>query len=410
MDCLTMGISAIIYTMKKQKHYCPDCGGAQVNHRFLYIAILLSAIVDPWTTWMEKILPEEKLDWVGPGLIKTLCFLRLGYTTKKPNEKDSGRATVLWEEAIRRNINMYEFHIFNIGSDMFISHFDGEMRFFDVLPRPKKYNPKGLSWMDNKSEMKEHFKKVDIKVADGGVTGSLKKGLEIFERLKKPVIAKPNLGSRSRHTTTHIQTKEEFIKAFKLAKQICPWVMIEEELEGYVFRGTLIGKKFIAALRREPAYVIGDGEHNVRELVDIENKNPLRQGPIFHQLHCDEDAEKELKNWGKTFETIPEKNEIVTLGQKTSRSVGGGITDVTDDIHPDNIMLLEKIAETLDDPLIGVDFIMKDASVSWRDQERCGIIECNSAPFIDLHHYPLVGKPRNVAAPLWDIVYPKSHI
>jgi cyanophycin synthetase len=186
--------------------------------------------------------------------------------------------------------------------------------------------------------------------------------------------------------------------------------MIEEELEGYVFRGTLIGKKFVACLRREPAYVIGDGIHNVKELIEIENKNPLREGPIFHKLSLDDEAMKELKHWGKNEDTIPSQGEIITLGQKTSRAVGGGITDMTDEIHPDNIAMLEKAAEVLDDPLIGVDFIMKDVSKSWKEQERCGIIECNSAPFIDLHHFPLVGKPRNVAAVLWDLIYPKSKI
>jgi cyanophycin synthetase len=100
----------------------------------------------------------------------------------------------------------------------------------------------------------------------------------------------------------------------------------------------------------------------------------------------------------------------VTLGQKTSRAVGGGITDMTEVIHPDNIAMLEKIAEVLDDPLIGVDFIMDDCSISYKDQPKSGVIECNSAPFIDLHHYPLVGKPHNVAGKLWDIIYPESKI
>lgn len=303
---------------------------------------------------------------------------------------------------------MYEFRLFGIGHDIFVSEYKGDKRFFDVLPRPKDYDPKGLEWMDNKGEMKKHFSKAGIKVASGAVVHSKKKALKIFNSLSKPVITKPNLGSRSRHTTTHISDEKEFMKAFLKARQLSPWVMIEEELSGYVFRGTLIGGKLIAVLRREPAYVIGDGVHNIRELIEIENKNPLRHGPIFHQLHLDEEAEKELAHWGHTRETIPKKDEIITLGQKTSRAVGGGITDMTNIVHPDNKEMLEKIAKVLNDPLIGVDFIMDDVSISWREQPKCGVIECNSAPFIDLHHYPLVGEPRNVASALWDIIYPES--
>lgn len=394
--------------MKKEKKHCLDCGGAPANHFIIYNSILLGSLIEPWTNWLNKIMPESSFDWMGPVITKTLTFLRLGKITYEPQKDDSGRTEVLWTEAKKRGIKMYEFRLFGIGHDIFVSEYHGDKRFFDVLPRPKHYNPKGLEWMDNKGEMKKHFEKAGIKVARGGVTHFQKKALKIFNSLNKPVITKPNLGSRSRHTTTHLSNEIEFLKAFKMARQLSPWVMIEEELSGYVFRGTVIGGKLIAVLRREPAYVIGDGLHSVKELIEIENKNPLRQGPIFHQLKLDQEAIKELNHWNQTENTIPKKDQIITLGQKTSRAVGGGITDMTSVIHPDNKMMLEKIAEVLDDPLIGVDFIMDDASISWRDQPRSGVIECNSAPFIDLHHYPLVGQPHNVASALWDIVYPES--
>lgn len=395
---------------KKPKKYCADCGGAQVNHSISYISILLGAIVEPWTNWISRIIPESAFDWLGPGLTKTLTFFKLGKITYEPKEDDSGRARVLWEEAIKRGIEMYEFRLFGVGHDIFVSDYKGNKMFFDVLPRPKDYDPKGLEWMDNKGKMKKHFEASGIKVARGKVVNPIRKALKIFHSLDKPVITKPNLGSRSRHTTTHLSNDVEFLKAFCKARQLSPWVMIEEELSGYVFRGTLIGGKLIAVLRREPAYVIGDGIHNIRELIDIENKNPLRSGPIFHQLKLDDEALKELNHWNRTVETIPQKDEIITLGQKTSRSVGGGITDMTDIVHPDNKIMLEKVAEVLNDPLIGVDFIMNDVSISWRNQPKCGVIECNSAPFIDLHHFPLVGRPHNVASALWDIVYPESKI
>jgi D-alanine-D-alanine ligase-like ATP-grasp enzyme len=393
---------------KNPKKYCPDCGGAQVNHVVSYLSVLFGTLIEPWTNWVGRAIPESSFDRIGSSITKTLTFFKLGKITYEPTEDDSGRTHVLWEEAIKRGIKMSEFRLFGIGHDIFVSEYNGDKRFFDILPRPKIYNPKGLEWMDDKGEMKKHFEKAGIKVARGFVAHSVKKALEIFHSLNKPVITKPNLGSRSRHTTTHINTDAEFLIAFKKARQLSPWVMIEEELSGYVFRGTLIGGKLIATLRREPAYVIGDGIHNVRELVEIENKNPLRAGPIFHQLKLDDNAMKELVNFHHSIDTIPKKDEIITLGQKTSRAVGGGITDMTDVVHPDNKIMLEKVAEVLDDPLIGVDFIMDDVSKSWHDQPKCGVIECNSAPFIDLHHFPLVGKPRNVASALWDIVYPES--
>lgn len=393
---------------QKTKKYCPDCGGSQVNHHIIYTTILLSAIIEPWTGWMNNLIPESALDGLGRILTRTLTFFRLGKITHEPQKDDSGRTKVLWEEAIKRGIKMYEFRLLGIGHDIFVSEYKGDKMFFDVLPRPKNYDPYGLSWMDDKGKMKEHFSNAGIKIANGGISHKVSKGLEIFNSLQKPVITKPNMGSRSRHTRTHLSDEKEFIVAFKKARQLSPWVLIEEELSGYVFRGTLIGGKLVAVLRREPAYVIGDGIHNVKELIEIENKNPLRNGEIFHQLELDEEAIIELKHWNKDENTIPSKEELVTLGQKTSRAVGGGTTDMTDVIHPDNKEMLEKVAKVLNDPLIGVDFIMDDVSVSWKNQPRCGVIECNSVPFIDLHHFPLVGKPRNVASALWDIIYPNS--
>jgi len=203
-------------TTETKKKHCKDCGGAQVNHKIMYTSILLGSLIDPWTNWMGKLLPESSLEWIGPGLIKTMTFLRLGKITREPLSDDSGRTTVLWEEAKMRGIEMYEFRLFGIGHDIFISKYKGEMRCFDVLPRPKDYNPSGLQWMDNKNEMKKHFRKAGIPVANGDITSSVKKGLGILNTLNKPVITKPNLGSRSRHTTIHISDEKEFVRAFKM--------------------------------------------------------------------------------------------------------------------------------------------------------------------------------------------------
>ena len=94
------------------------------------------------------------------------------------------------------------------------------------------------------------------------------------------------------------------------------------------------------------------------------------------------------------------------LHPKVSRSYGASTTEITD-AHPENVELFLKIAETLDDPLVGVDFMMEDMARSWREQ-KCGVIECNSCPFIDLHHYPLRGPARNVAGMVWDMIFPSS--
>jgi cyanophycin synthetase len=170
----------------------------------------------------------------------------------------------------------------------------------------------------------------------------------------------------------------------------------------------LIGGKFVGMVRRDEPAVKGDGVHTLQELMEEENKRPERMGPIFHKIIIDKEAEKELERQNIKLDEIPEAGRVVTFSQKTSRGCGGTTTEVTDTTHSDNIEMLEHVARFLNDPLVGVDLIMEDSAKSWKEQPHSGIIECNSLPFIDLHHYVLFGKPNNVAGKLWDLVLPES--
>jgi cyanophycin synthetase len=161
-------------------------------------------------------------------------------------------------------------------------------------------------------------------------------------------------------------------------------------------------------MRREPPTIVGDGVHTVRELTEIENKNPKREGPIFHHITLDADTDEEIKRQGLTWDAIPAVGRVVTLSQKVGRGSGGITRDVTDITHPDNKELFEKIGRVLADPLVGVDFIIQDIDRSWKDQKACGVIECNSLPFIDLHHYPYAGQVRDAAGALWNLIFPAS--
>ena len=95
----------------------------------------------------------------------------------------------------------------------------------------------------------------------------------------------------------------------------------------------------------------------------------------------------------------------MTLNQKVSRSYGATTSDMTPVTHPENVKLFEKIGRVLGDSLVGIDFIVNDISKPWTEQKRCGVIECNSLPFLDLHHYPFTGTPRDAAGALWDAVF-----
>ncbi|MDR3548836.1 MAG: hypothetical protein P4M11_11325 [Candidatus Pacebacteria bacterium] len=240
----------------------------------------------------------------------------------------------------------------------------------------------------------------------GGSARTARSALAIYRTLEAPVIVKPRSGSGSRHTVLHIKDEKELLRAFGVAKQVSPVVVVEEELIGPVYRATVVDGKFVAAIRRDPPHVVGDGSHTVLQLVEEANEHPARSGPYFSRIQLNEKADEELVWQGYTLDSVPEKGAFVYFHQKVNWSIGGTTADVTDDVHPDNRALFERAARLLHAPVTGIDFIIKDISHSWKDEPRCGILECNSMPFFDNHHLPFEGKPRNVAAAIWDMVTP----
>ncbi len=397
------------------KATCPDCGNAPVPHMLQKMSVVMDRVVEkmdvvgkPMMNFLEPRV-NRFVDNHFPSLFRTLAGLGLGSIITTPDQTMSMRERVFWEEGQKRGIALWGYRPIPLGNTISVATHGGKTLVFDTIPRPGDAPSTGSEWMDDKDIVRERFPAAGIPMAKGGVVSSYKEALALFQTMTPPAIAKPNRGSRSRHTTTHIDTPEDLLIAFTKAQQLSPWVIIEEELVGLVYRGTVIGGKVIGILRREPAAVTGDGVHTVRELIEKENLNPMRKGPIFHEIAIhDTEHDKELARHGMTLESIPPQEMLVTLSQKASRGLGGGATDVTDDAHPDIVRMLEKVAEILEDPLVGIDFIIEDVKKSWKEQPRSGVIECNSAPFIDLHLSPLVGKPRNTPGALWDIIFPSA--
>jgi D-alanine-D-alanine ligase-like ATP-grasp enzyme len=390
--------------------YCKDCEPAQEVHIVAYLSVVLGWFDKYFFDLMEflfKNTAEKISNKIAIPFFKTMVYLGLGRWTEKPDAKDTWRTKCFWEEAERRGIKMREFHLGPVR-DVFVALYKEKTIIFDGLPRPGTEESASLEWMDNKGIMKTKFLKEGIPVAPGGVAFTKKTALKIFNSVQKPVITKPNLGSRSRHTMIHISTPADLMIGFKKAKKLSPLVVIEEELSGYLFRGTLIGGKLVGVVRRDQPEVKGDGIHTLQELLDEENKRPERNGPIFHKIPIDKEALAELKRQNINLNDVVEKDRVVTFSQKTSRGCGGTTTEVTDITHPDNVEMLEHVGRFLKDPLVGVDFIMEDITKSWNEEQHCGVIECNSLPFIDLHHYVMFGKPNNVAGKLWDLVLPES--
>lgn len=395
-------------TLPKPKD-CAECGDGAIFHRVTYMSIVVDEIMAPLSQpnpflrgFVRFVYSIERK--VTPLILNQM--IQWGWATKvtEPDNDTQLLALMLWNEAKERGITVSEFRLFGLPRNIFLAAYpDGLQIAYEGIPMPGNSDLERVPWMDNKAVLKQKFRKLGLPVAKGGAVSNLKDAKKLFATLTPPVIAKPFSGSASRHTVLHITNEKELEHGFNVAKKIAPKVVIEEELVGAVYRATVVDGKFAAALRRDQPHVIGDGVSTIRELVEKANEHPGRQGPYFHRMKLDEYAKEELAWQGLTFESVLQIGARAVLHQKINWSVGGTTCDVTDETHADNIALFEEVARVLNTKMVGLDFIIGDMSRSWKEQDRCGILECNSMPFFDNHHLPFEGKPRNVAGLIWDM-------
>ena len=309
------------------------------------------------------------------------------------------RGRVLWEEAANRGIEMKSVILFGKEIDTYKARIHGKNIFFDSVPRPFLPKGSGLWWLDDKERLRSKLEEAGLPVPRGGSSWREGRIVDWFHEIEKPVIIKPRLGSRGRHTTTFIHTEEQVREGFRIAKQICPYVMIGEHIKGSVYRGTVIDGKLVGVLGGSPPRITGDGSQTVAQLVEIKNKNKPEgvSDVMITPAHIGF-----LGRQGYTLDTVLPRDVTIDVIEKIGVSYGGSSFECTDETHDDIKRVMEQAAAVVKDLLVGFDFIIEDITRAPAEQ-KWGIIECNSLPFLNLHHYPLIGKPNNVSKYVWDM-------
>ncbi|MCX8019468.1 MAG: cyanophycin synthetase [Chitinophagaceae bacterium] len=262
----------------------------------------------------------------------------------------------------------------------------------------------------DKEETKMLLEAAEIPVPKGTVVKTPEGLDDAIERLGFPLVIKPIDGNHGKGNTTNIKTRDQAYKAFEAAKQYSRSVIVEKFIEGYDFRCLVINYKFICAALRTPASVVGDGEHTIQWLIDEVNKDPRRgygHEKVLTQITVDQFTHKMLSDKGYTLETIPAKGERVILKPTANLSTGGTATDVTDEVHPANIFMFERIARIIGLDICGIDVMAPDLRTPITENGGA-ILEVNAAPGFRMHIDPAEGLPRNVAEPVVDMLFPKG--
>lgn len=236
----------------------------------------------------------------------------------------------------------------------------------------------------------------------------MKGAVAAAERIGYPVVVKPNNRNMGVGVSVGLRRPREVREAYRKARELDRSVLVEEFIAGADYRVLVIDGKFAAAARRVPAHVVGDGASTVEELVRRANLDPRRD--VSHRgswtrLALDDDADRLLKERGYGHDSIPGEGEIVALKRVANGSAGGTAVDVTDDIHPDNRRIAERAARAIGLDIAGVDLLVPDITLPLGTQGGV-ICEINSKPGIRKHLWPAEGRPRDVIAPILDMLFP----
>src|SRR5450631_2867190 len=227
-------------------------------------------------------------------------------------------------------------------------------------------------------------------------------------RIGLPVVTKPYNGNHGRGISIRLNTDEEVAQGYLVAREHSRSVIVETFLEGDDHRLLVVNGELVAATRRTPGHVVGNGQHTISQLIEIVNQDPRRgvgHEKVLTRLELDAQAQKMLEGAGLRADSIPPASQVVYLRSTANLSTGGTATDVTDVIHPDNREMAERAVRAIGLDVGGVDFLSKNITESYR-QIGGGICEVNAAPGFRMHVAPSEGTPRDVAAPVIDMLFP----
>ena len=234
------------------------------------------------------------------------------------------------------------------------------------------------------------------------------RAIEAARKIGFPVVTKPYNGNHGRGISIGLQTDEEVAMGFQAAKEHSRSVIVETFLEGDDHRLLVVNGELVAATKRTPGQVIGDGVHTVAQLVDQVNADPRRgvgHEKVLTRIELDAQADMMLARQELTAESVPEAGRIVPLRSTANLSTGGTATDVTDIIHPDNRDMAVRAIRAIGLDVGGVDFLSKNIAESYREIGG-GICEVNAAPGFRMHVAPSEGTPRDAAGPVIDMLFP----
>jgi cyanophycin synthetase len=227
-----------------------------------------------------------------------------------------------------------------------------------------------------------------------------------------PIVIKPLDGNHGRGITIDVNNWDDAQEAYDLASAASKTrsVIVERFYKGNDHRLLVINGKLVAVSERIPAHVVGDGRSTIEDLIQKTNEDPNRgegHDKVLTRISVDRSSLRVLERQGLSIDTVLRDGEIAYLRATANLSTGGIALDRTDDIHPENIWIAERVAKIIGLDIAGIDVVTPDISKPLGEVDGV-IVEVNAAPGFRMHVAPSRGLPRNVAAPVLDMLFPNN--
>lgn len=260
----------------------------------------------------------------------------------------------------------------------------------------------------NKEQTKKMLNEASIPVAKGDICYDEEDLQETIDDIGYPIVIKPLDGNHGKGASINVTNWDDAVKGLWHAKEYSRRVIVEKFITGFDFRVLVINNEVVAAAQRVPAHVVGNGKNNIQELIDITNEDPRRgygHENVLTEITIDKSTERLIENAGYTLDSVLTENETLYLKSTANLSTGGTSVDVTDLMHPENVFIAERISRVIGLDICGIDIMAPNLTQSLKENGGV-ILEVNAAPGFRMHLAPSEGLPRNVAAPVIDMLYP----
>lgn len=340
------------------------------------------------TTWPSHFPREVLKQATGGGRLSSLCLSLEAWRRG---------LSVTWEDGVLRNYTI-------AGADRQIS-------FLHSLPQSLTPAVDDYRLVD-KWETKRHLEQHGLPAPPGVLIDDPATTLEQLanhaDAIGYPVVLKPHDGTMGKGVFSGIGSRDELHRFYRHLRETRPdsAVILEKHVTGDDYRVLVVGDRVVAAVRRVPANVVGDGKRSVQTL--IKGKNATRGANPFLSrglINVDLEVESCLQEQELELGSVPEQGRTVWLRRAANASAGGDVVDATDEL-PEGMLraAIEATAVMPNIHVAGVDFLHDPGSAT-----SFSIIELNSRPHIGVHMYPTEGEGRDVPKAMIDHFFPSSH-